>query len=374
MFLILSIFIFITTTLSQNPLGLTYLDANCHNLKSDTAWFEIDISPKYQRNCIPLYGFTAPSNAHTRKQLIDWHRGKSCLRTSSECTTFSRQYCTDNFLAVTADSSKSLPTFIEHRITTTSKEKDYLFFNPPVGTGNYIYADLRNGIRSIIIPLNNLHPDDQNFRQVFRIQMTENVVAHILNNTSIYKKNTQTIQDNLNVLSIDKICLLANDVLRTAAMKYDFNNCFRLAHMASVHTKCAAGGDAFNNVYGKHCTNTGEKHTGADLGSCLQNLPLINASKMAYNNKALDIMRTAVVSGISAIPYAGLVLAATTNAILGPTADEMILNEYKGAQYDEKAVILRGVRQQVLKESSELAKGYVKDNWDDILKSIKKIL
>ncbi|KAI9290472.1 hypothetical protein K502DRAFT_354011, partial [Neoconidiobolus thromboides FSU 785] len=52
---------------------------------------------------------------------------------------------------------------------------------------------------------------------------------------------------------------------------------------------------------------------------------------------------------------------------------EMILNEYKGAQYDEKAAVLRGVRQQVLKESSELAKGYVKDNWDDIVKSIKKL-
>ncbi|KAI9290547.1 hypothetical protein K502DRAFT_353895 [Neoconidiobolus thromboides FSU 785] len=87
-----------------------------------------------------------------------------------------------------------------------------------------------------------------------------------------------------------------------------------------------------------------------------------------------NIMRTAVTAGLSAVPYAGLILAATSNAILGPTADEMILNEYKGAQFNEKLIVLNGVRKQVLKESGELAKGYIKDNFSDIIKSVKKIL
>ncbi|KAI9297027.1 hypothetical protein K502DRAFT_323463 [Neoconidiobolus thromboides FSU 785] len=371
MFFTLSLFFFIATTLSENPLGLTYLDANCRGLKPNTAWFEVDISPKYQRNCEAIYSSLFTSRARVEAANA-WYQGKSCFRPSHDCGTFSRQYCTDAFLAAASDST-ALPTLIQHEISSTNKERDYLYFNPPVGTGNYITVDLRQGIKSIIIPMDNVHPDDDSYRQVFEILMTEKIVGRILNNTGIYKKNTQTIQSDTQVLSIDKVCLLANDVLRTASMKYDFSNCFRLNTMTTTKLECAPGGKKREVRRGYYCANSGEKYPASSVASCLYNLNFINASELAYNNKALDYMRTAVIAGISAIPYAGLVLAATTNAILGPTADEMILAEYKDAEYDEKAVILRGVRKQVLKESSELAKGYVKDNWKEISKSIKKL-
>ncbi|KAI9291071.1 hypothetical protein K502DRAFT_353336 [Neoconidiobolus thromboides FSU 785] len=204
--------------------------------------------------------------------------------------------------------------------------------------------------------------------------MTESIISKILNNTSLYKKDTQTIQSDDHVLGIDKICLLANDVLRTAAKEYDFSRCFKLIPNSETKSSCGPWPNYYEDNRGYRCSSPKKVNEATALASCLTNLPLINTSKMAYNNKALGYMRTAVTLGLSAIPYAGLVLAATTDAILGPTADEIILNEYKDKEYDEKLVILSGIRKQVLKESGNLAKGYIKKNYGDVLTQIKGLL
>ncbi|KAI9293606.1 hypothetical protein K502DRAFT_354784 [Neoconidiobolus thromboides FSU 785] len=372
MFLLLSLLFFITDILSQDPLGLTYLDKTCYKVDYDMVWFEVDISPKYQRNCQPLHHWVPILGKD--KQSKDWYYGKSCHHWSKSCCLTCRQYCTDNFRVKTSDSISEMKDLNVMEITSTNKERDYLYVAPNIGSKNYVSVDLRQGLRSIIIPMDNLHPDDQNYRQVFQIKMTESIVTKILNNTNLYKRDAQTIQSDDHVLGVDKICLLANDVLRTAAMQYDFSRCFQLISNKDTRSSCGFWGTDYDNDRGYYCGSSKVSNKATDLASCLRNLPLINASKMAYNNKALDVLRTAVIAGIESIPYAGLVLAATTNAILGPTADEMILNEYKGAQFNEKLIILNGVRKQVLKESGNLAKGYIKDNFSDIIKSVKKIL
>ncbi|KAI9298995.1 hypothetical protein K502DRAFT_345652 [Neoconidiobolus thromboides FSU 785] len=372
MLLALSLFFFIASTLCQNPLGLTYLDKKCYKLNYDMAWFEVDISSKYQRNCQPLHHWVILVGKDRNSK--DWYEGKSCLRNSKSCCLTCRQYCTDNFRVKTTDSITDMKNLDVMEITSTHKSRDYLYLAPNIGSLNYLSVDLRQGLRSIIVPMNNLHPDDHNYRQVFQIKMTESIVTKILNNTNLYNKDAQTIQSNDHVLGIDKICLLANDMLRTAAMPYEFSNCFKLIPNKEIRTSCGYWGTKYDKDRGYFCGSSKWSNEAATLASCLQNLPLINASKMAYNNKALEYMRTAVTAGISAIPYAGLVLAATTNAILGPTADELILSEYKGAEYDEKLVILSGVRKQVLKESAKLAKGYFKEHFGDIIKSIKNVL
>ncbi|KAI9293226.1 hypothetical protein K502DRAFT_331693 [Neoconidiobolus thromboides FSU 785] len=372
MFQILLLCFFIASILSQDPLGLTYLDKTCYRIDYDMVWFEVDISPKYQRNCQPLHHWVIIVGKD--KQSEEWYEGKSCLRNSKSCCLFCRQYCTDNFRVKTTDSVDELKNLYTMELTSTNKERDYLYVAPNIGSLNYVSVDLRQGLRSIIVPMDNLHPDDQNYRQVFQIKMTESIVTKIFNNTKLYNKDAQTIQSNDHILSIDKICLLANDVLRTAAMEYNFSNCFKLIPNSEIQTSCGFWGTDYDEGRGSYCSAAKVYNKATTLASCLTHLPLINTSKLAYNNKALEYMRTAVVAGISAIPYAGLVLAATTNAILGPTADQEILNEYKGKDFDEKLVILSGVRKQVLRESAKLAKGYIKDHFGQLIGSIKNVL
>ncbi|KAI9292587.1 hypothetical protein K502DRAFT_351865 [Neoconidiobolus thromboides FSU 785] len=374
MLLALPLFFFIVSTLCQNPLGLAYLDKKCYKLKNGMVWFEVDISPKYQRNCQPLHHWVPIAGKDTFDESRSWYQGKTCLRDTESCCLTCRQYCTDNFRVKTTDSIADMNNLETMEISSTEKARDYLYVAPNIGNLNYVSVDLRQGLRSIIVPMDNLHPDDRNYRQVFQIKMTESIVTKILNNTKLYNKDAQTIQSDDHALGIDKICLLANDVLQTAAMPHDFSNCFRLIPNSETKSSCGYWGTSYEKDRGYFCGSSKWSNEAATLASCLENLPLINASKMAYSNKALKYMRTAVTSGISAIPYAGLVLAATTNAILGPTADEAILNEYKGAKYDEKLVILSGVRKQVLKESRDLAKGFIKDNFGDIAASIKKLM
>ncbi|KAI9291538.1 hypothetical protein K502DRAFT_127480 [Neoconidiobolus thromboides FSU 785] len=187
-------------------------------------------------------------------------------------------------------------------------------------------------------------------------------------------KQSNPIQSNNHVLSVDKICLLANDVLRTTAKEYDFSNCFKLIPNMETRSICGLAGNGFDTGRGYFCRANMDSNKASTLDSCLRNLPMINTSKMAYNNRALEIMREALVKGLDAIPYAGKILAATSNVILGPTADEMILNEYNGEEFNAKLVALKGIQDQVLDESSKLAKSYIKDNFSDIIKSVKKML
>ncbi|KAI9293862.1 hypothetical protein K502DRAFT_331205 [Neoconidiobolus thromboides FSU 785] len=367
MFIVLSFLLFISVALGQVPLGLTYLDKTCYKVNSDMVWFEVDISPKYQRNCQQLHHWLPLAGKDSYEASRKWYEGKSCLRDTKSCCLTCRQYCTNDFRVKTTNLISEMKNLNIMELTSSSSNKEYLFISPIIGSSNYISVDLRQGLRSIIIPMNNLHPDDENYRQVFQIKMTEKIVSKILNNTELYNKEAQTIQSNEYVLGIDKICLLANNVLQTAAMEYNYSNCFKLIPNSEIQSGCGYWGTSYDRDRGYFCASNKDFNQAGTLASCLTNLPLANPLKMDTDSKVLTYMRTAITTGISALPYEDLILVATTNTILGPVADQIILSEYQSAEFNEKIIILRNVRKEILKESSKIAKGYFNDDFSQLL-------